>query len=298
MFWLCLVQTVLAEGPTLILEVELGPIDRAWVLEMRSGTQAVQVPCADDGVSPDRVMNDHRATCSGEAPGRELELLLRDGRQERTAQASWPEEVELLQARWRPDGVIIASWPLLPEVSVEEGAHAPVAQRAVGDMLDATDADHAPVAVSQEEGTTSLWISALGLCVLVGVCWRLAYSRQGIPHATALRAHGPGMERREDFGLGPAVEEAARRGAVLVAAAEDVRLPENALPGPVLRATSLDVLDLLEALSALQRRDPLMPPTLVAQADALSHRDGLGVPPLEALERGLPPGVRAVVLEE
>jgi len=297
MFWLCLLQVALAEEPTIILEVELGPIERAWMLEMRTGTSAVQVPCADDGVSPDRVMNDHRATCSGIAPGHEMTLLLRDGRQERTAKVSWPKDVDVLQARWRPDGVTVASWPLLPAVSAEKPSPDPGAGRAVEDMLDATDAEQLPVSVSQKDGNASFWISGLGLLAVLGVCWRIVSLGQDIPHVAALGTLESGLEHREASALGAAIAEAACRGAVLVVAAEEVGLPSNAHPGPVLRATSSDVIDLLDALSALQRRDPLMPPTLVVQAGLLSHQDGLGVAPIEALERGLPPGVRAVVLD-
>ncbi|MEE2751054.1 MAG: hypothetical protein VX519_06470 [Myxococcota bacterium] len=296
MFWLCLLQVALAEEPTIILEVELGPIERAWMLEMRTDKSVVQVPCADDGVSPDRVMNDHRATCTGTAPGHEMTLLLRDGRQERTAKVSWPADVDVLQARWRPDGVTVASWPLLPAVSSEEPSPGPGAGRAVEDMLDATDAEQLPVRVSEKEGNASFWISGLGLLAVLGVCWRIVSLGEDIPHVAMPETTGPGLEHREEAGLGEAIEEAARRGAVLVVAGEEVSLPSNAHPGPVLRATSSDVIDLLDALSALQRRDPLMPPTLVVQAGFLSHQDGLGVAPLEALERGLPPGVRAVVL--
>ena len=297
MFWLCLLQAVLAEEPTIILEVELGPIERAWMLEMRSGKSVIQVLCADDGVSPDRVMNDHRATCTGAAPGHEMTLLLRDGRQERTAKVSWPKDVDVLQARWRPDGVTIASWPLLPAVSKEELSPGPVARRAVEDMLDATDAGQLPVSVSQKEGSANFWISGLCLLAVLGVCWRIVSLGEDIPHATVLESLGPELVHREASALGTAIEEAACRGAVLVVAHEEAALPESAHPGPVLRATSSDVIDLLDALSALQRRDPLMPPTLVVQAALLSHEDGLGVDPLEALERGLPPGVRAVVLD-
>ncbi len=295
MFWLCLLQAALAADPTIVLEVELGPIERAWMLEMRTGKAVVQVPCADDGVSPDRVMNDHRATCSGAAPGREMTLLLRDGQQERTAKVSWPEDVDVLQGRWRPDGVTIASWPLLPAVSTQQvSPPGPGAGKAVEDMLDANDADQLAVSVSQKEGPAGIWISGLGLIAVLGVCWWIVSLGQDIPHSVRAQPPGPGVVRGSS--VSESIAEAARRGAVLVVAHDGTELPENAHPGPVLMATSTDVFDLLDALSALTRRDPLMPPTLVVQSELLRHEDGLGVDPLEALERGLPPGVRAVVL--
>ena len=300
MYWIgWMAQAVLAgpAAPMLVIEVELGPVEQAWMLEMRSGGKSVQVPCSDDGAPPDRAKNDNRPTCSGLAPGHALELLLRNSQEEHTASVEWPETLDLLQARWREEGVVVASWPLLPEASDEIGpGPLPLeAQRAVADMLEAVATDREPVKTPQDPGRNDFWWATLALVGLAWVAWRIA-GVGPVPHVERLEAAGPRVRREPAADAQAAIASAGGQGTVLLALAGEVFVPDT--PGPVLKATSLDVSDLLDALAALVRRDSLAQVTLVTSTGSLTHADGLGVPPAEALERGLPPGVRMVLLEE
>jgi len=283
-------------APRLVIEVELGPTDQAWMLEMQAGGASVQVPCSDDGAPPDRAKNDDRPTCSGLAPGHVLDLVLRNSQEEHTAHVEWPETLQLLQARWRKDGVVVAAWPLLPEAG-EAPSPGPVsseAQEAVGDMLEAVASEKEPVKTPADPEEGDFWWAALALLGLGWVAWRIA-GIGPVPHVERVESAGPRVRRAPPADAGSVLAESAGQGTVLLALAEDVPVPDTL--GPVLKATSLDVSDLLDALAALVRRDPLAQVTLVTSADSLTHEDGLGVPPAEALERGLPAGVRMVLLE-
>jgi hypothetical protein len=300
MYWIgWMAQAVLAgpSAPMLVIEVELGPVDQAWMLEMRSEGESVQVPCSDDGAPPDRAKNDDRPTCSGLAPGHVLELVLRNSQEEHTASVEWPETLDLLQARWREEGVVVAAWPLLPEASDELGlGPVPVeAQAAVADMLESAASDQEPVKTPEDPGGDDFWWAALALVGLAWVAWKIA-GVGPVPHVERVETPGPRVRREPAAGAQAVIANASGHGTVLLALAGEVPLPET--PGPVLKATSLDVSDLLDALSALVRRDSLAQVTLVTSAESLTHADGLGVPPAEALERGLPRGVRMVLLEE
>ncbi len=301
MHWVGWMAQVALAGPTapmLVIEVELGPVDQAWMLEMQSGGESVQVPCSDDGAPPDWTKNDDRPTCSGVAPGHVLDLVLRNSQEEHTAHVEWPETSELLQARWRKDGVVVAAWPLLPEASEEDGP-GPVpleAQTAVADLLVAADSEREPVKTPPDPEGDDFWWALLALVGLAWVAWRIA-GVGGVPHVARMEFDGPRVRREPATDAQAAIAHAASQGAVLLALEADVTVSDLPGPGPVLKATSLDVSDLLDALAALARRDPLAQVTLVAAAGSLTHEDGLGVPPGEALERGLPPGVRMVWLE-
>ena len=294
--WMAQVALAGPAAPMLVIEVELGPVDQAWMLEMRSGGNSVQVPCSDDGTSPDRAKNDDRPTCSGIAPGHVLELVLRNSQEEHTASVEWPETLDLLQARWREEGVVVATWPLLPEAS--EGSDlgpVPVeAQTAVADMLEAAASDREPVKTPPDPEGSDFWWAVLALVGLAWVAWKIA-GVGPVPHVERVEPAGPRVRREPAAGAQAVLASAAGQGTVLLALADDLSVPDT--PGPVLKATSLDVSDLLDALSALVRRDSLAQVTLVTSTESLTHADGLGVPPAEALERGLPPGVRMVWLE-
>ena len=93
------------------------------------------------------------------------------------------------------------------------------------------------------------------------------------------------------------VESQARLGVVVVLTGPETPLPEAA-PGPVLRATSEDALDLAEALHALRRVDPLRTISVVLAADRpLTSPGEVGVTARERLLGLAPEGVTLFVCE-
>jgi hypothetical protein len=161
-------------------------------------------------------------------------------------------------------------------------------------MLEAAASDREPVKTPPDPEGSDFWWAVLALVGLAWVAWKIA-GVGPVPHVERVEPAGPRVRREPVAGAQAVLASAAGQGTVLLALAGDISVPDT--PGPVLKATSLDVSDLLDALSALVRRDSLAQVTLVTSTESLTHADGLGVPPAEALERGLPPGVRMVWLE-
>ena len=101
---------------------------------------------------------------------------------------------------------------------------------------------------------------------------------------------------RVDEDLDALVRTRSRHGPVIVVAAPGVVVPEGE-PGPVLRATSHDVLDLAEALGDLRRSHRLRMLSLVIADEALLTSPGdVGLTAAERLKAHLPPGTRAFLL--
>ncbi|HJN76059.1 MAG TPA: hypothetical protein QGF58_19160 [Myxococcota bacterium] len=146
-------------------------------------------------------------------------------------------------------------------------------------------------------GGASWWSLLLAVLTLAGGVWLGRRMRAGLPGALewAHAPEGSSLERLEDE-LGPLILTRSRHGPVVVVAPADVVLPEGE-PGPVLRATSHDVLDLAEALADLRRTHRLRMLSLVIADEALLTSPGeVGLDPIERLREELPPGTRGFLL--
>ena len=251
-----------------------------------------QVTCSDDGAPPDRAKNDEVSTCSGPAPGVDLGLRLRTPEVELTARASWPEGSDLLQGRWTAGGLEIAEWSLSEAAAPQEPEASEVLDQALEALQESARAESSPAGPPGGSDRGG-WVAMLLLAGGAFLLWRGRRPPSDIPHVTRVAGESPQVRTLERWSEAATSEVAALSGsgAVLVLAPPDQGLPTGQ-PGPVLRAESADVLDLLDTLEALLRRDPLLPPALVVTLPLLAHPDGLGVPAIEHLEAKLPPGVR------
>ena len=266
-----------APTPTLLVELDLGPSEHAWMLHL-VGPETEQLACMDDGSFPDAAANDGVATCAGPASRFErLAAQSPDGAQE--AQNPFTEPAALMAARWTSDGLSVVSADLLDRMPAPSATGAPLPQ---------------PSAWGEPQppppGGGFPWTGLLGLAALVGAGVLIARPPRGLPPGVepVVSAEGP-IHHDAD----PDLSVLAATGPVVVASPEP---PAVSGPTVVLHTREVDALDLLALLKRLARTDPLRPPTLVVVgADRLVHPHGLGVSPLDALAQELPRGARIVV---
>ena len=141
---------------------------------------------------------------------------------------------------------------------------------------------------------------SLALCALTALATAAFTTRRraGLPaHLQPARApHAPKIVVIPEV-LSDLVEARARLGVVVVLTSPETPLPDAA-PGPVLRATSADALDLAEALHALRRVDPLRTISVVLAADRpLTSPGEVGLTAHERLLGRAPDGVTVFVCE-
>ncbi len=280
--------------PALVIDVDRGESRQAWILEVSAATGGGQLACHDDGDFPDAARNDDVPVCAGPGAAGSLTLRLRTPSQEDTATLDVGPARAVVQGRWTAEGLQTEARPLLATLSSTAQA------LPGGDALPAPrggESGGGGPAVKPPDAPehTALWAGLLALLAgLVG--WRIG---RGPRPDRAL--HGS-LERAES---GPVLEELASfeeawRWLGDAAPVVVVGSPEGEPPprsGAVLRCRSTDVLDVVDAVRDLVRRDPLRAVgLLVAGPDLLQSPGGLGVRPHEVLARELPAGARCVVV--
>lgn len=281
--------------PALLMEVDRGPIQQAPVVELLSRGARAQLTCRDDGRFPDRAQNDAVASCAGAAPGQILEIRVRGGWEEQVFNLSFPAEAVLMQARLGASGIVADRWVL----SEQATGGAPVGTPPPG----ATPQQAAPGPTAPPGAPEGLGVgAAAALAALtggLGLALGRRSRRAGLPPglAWAVAPDRAGVERldRPPTALAEVVQDHARRGVVVVLAGPAPLPPGE--PGPVLRATSADALDLADALCALRRAGELRPIRVVVEREELIESPGeVGLRPLERLLAHAPPGVQVVLL--
>ena len=279
-----------------LIEIDAGPLSQAPVVQLR-GDREVQLPCRDNGDFPDRVQNDDIATCGGVAPGTDLQVQIRSHTGQVDLAVAFDASDSVLMARYSDGALQPTKWAALPaELDLSGAAPQEVPEPGV---LPTPDAQGAPQGAPQGQPPRGApwWSLLLAALTLAGGIWLGRRMRGGLPGALEW-AHAPdgsSLERVEG-GLAELVLQRSHHGPVVVLAPSDAELPEGE-PGPVLRATSPDVLDIAEALATLRRQHGLRSLSLVvADAALLTSPGEVGLDPLERLRGELPPGTRAFVL--
>jgi hypothetical protein len=253
----------------------------------------VELTCRDDGSFPDRAQNDGVATCAGPAPGYALEVSLRGGAEAERYTARFPEGAAVLKARLTAEGLAPADWAMLSRPKGQDSGPAGAPPQ------DGGPPQGAPGGPTGRPPSWSLPFS-LALCALTAVVTAVITTRRraGLPaHLSPAHApHAPKILMIPEL-LSELVEARARFGVVVVLTAPGTPLPDAA-PGPVLRATSDDALDLAEALHALRRADPLRTISVVLAADRPLQSPGeVGLTAYERLLAQAPAGVSIFVCE-
>lgn len=280
--------------PAFVLEIDRGPVVQAPVVLLSGPGGRVELTCRDDGSFPDRAQNDSIATCAGPAPGYALEVSLRGGAESERYTARFPEGAAVLKARLTAEGLSPADWAMLSRPKGQDAAGP-----AGAPPQDGGPPQGAPGGPTGRPPSWSLPFS-LALCALTAAVTVALTGRRraGLP-AHLRHAHAPEAPRivTRPAPLAELVAAQARLGVVVVLTQPETPLPE-AGPGPVLRATSDDALDLAEALHALRRADPLRTVSVVLAADRPLRSPGeVGVTAQERLVAAAPPGVTIYVSE-
>ena len=266
-----------APTPALIVELDLGPSEHAWMLHL-IGPDTEQLACMDDGSFPDAAPNDGVSTCAGPA-GRFERLAVQSPAAQQEATSPFRDPTPLLAARWTAAGLAPVDLDLLARVPAPASAAAPLPQPSAWGEPQPTPPSSFP------------WTGLVGLVALIGAGVLLARPPRGLPPGVEpiVSSDGP-VHHVPD----PDLARLAATGPVIVASEDP---PTVSGPTVVLHSRAVDALDLLALLKRLARTDPLRPPTLVVvDPSRLVHPHGLGVAPLEALEQELPRGARIVVV--
>ena len=279
--------------PAFVLEIDRGPVVQAPVVLLSGAGGRVELTCRDDGSFPARAQNDGVATCAGPAPGYALEVTLRGGAEAERYTARFPEGAAVLKARLTAEGLAPADWAMLSRPKSQDAGPAGASPQ------DGGPPQGAPGGPTGRPPSWSLPFS-LALCALTALATAAFTTRRraGLPaHLRPARApHAPKIVVIPEV-LSDLVEARARLGVVVVLTSPETPLPDAA-PGPVLRATSADALDLAEALHALRRVDPLRTISVVLAADRpLTSPGEVGLTAHERLLGRAPDGVTVFVCE-
>ncbi|MCK6525517.1 hypothetical protein L6R49_29260, partial [Myxococcota bacterium] len=278
--------------PAFVLEIDRGPVVQAPVVLLSGPGGRVELTCRDDGSFPDRAQNDNVATCAGPAPGYALEVSLRGGAEAERYTARFPEGAAVLKARLTAEGLAPADWAMLSRPKAQDAGPQGGAPQG-GAPQDGGPPPGAPGGPAGRPPSWSLPFS-LALCALTAVLTAAYTSRRraGLPaHLRRARPLDAPTITRSDEPLTSLIEARARLGVVVVLTGPETPLPDAA-PGPVLRATSDDALDVAEALHALHRADALRTISVVLAADRPLRSPGeVGVTAQERLLSRAPDGV-------
>ena len=255
-----------------LVEVDRGPVTMAPMVQLRRGPDSLELSCRDDGAFPDRVGNDDIATCAGVGPGGSpLELEVRA---EQTASFTVDVgDTMLVQIRVTDDGARAMPWPLVtPPEAAEHVEHAEGQPSEPQKHPAGTHKSIAPAQPKPSDGPgMGLAWSILGALIALGGGVLLGRSgRRGLPGS--VRWPAARLERVDTL---PALN-----GAVVALGAD--------VPGALV-LDSDDVLDILDALTGLRRREPALPLTLVLGAEVVSPGE-VGVTPLQRLVADAPAG--------
>lgn len=287
-----------APWPLAVLTVDAGPLDQAPMVALRGELGQVELACRDDGQFPDAAQNDDVATCAGPAPGRTLSVSLRLPGGARDMPLTVDPHAAVIQARW--DGAALTQAPtgLLPAAVASSGAADVAPQPGPGpDQPPQPQGpqDAPPGASTGPGGGAVAWSVVGGLGLAVAGFWLGRRRRDHLPeHLAWPQGDAPVIETRSDA-LDDAVRTLSRRGPVVVLS--DAALPAGE-PGPVLRCTSVDVLDVLESVALLRRQHGLRAVGVVVDRGVSLRAPGeLGVSAVERLQADAPAGVTVWLLE-
>jgi hypothetical protein len=282
-------------APAILVQIDAGATQQIPMVALHPAVgEMVQLSCHDNGEFPDSSADDSVAHCGGVAPSRELRVEVRRSSGNFEQPVVFEGEDAVLFVRF--DGLRYSTEPW------ELGGTAATASAVSGGGGGAPSGAGGPAAGGGGgEGPPrgAAWWSLLlaGAALVAGVGlgrWRRGDLPTGLAWA---QPAGPGAVEERRGPLDELVLEASRRGPVVVLCG-DRDLPEGE-PGPVLRATSADVLDLLDALSQLRSRRGIQRVDLVIEDVALLESPGeVGLKPLERLRSELPPGTRALLMTE
>jgi hypothetical protein len=266
---------------TVLVEVDRGPMTMAPMVQLRRGPDSVELSCRDDGAFPDRIGNDDIATCAGVGiAGSPLQVEVR-GQETRSFTVDVGDTM-LVQIRITEDAAGVNPWALVdtpqaadPEHIEHEGQPSDRPTNPDQPIDPNTAGTHQTVAPDQPKPTDGpgmgLAWSILGAVIALGGGVLLGRSgRRGLPGAV----HWPAA-RMEEVSTLPALH-----GAVLTLGAE--------VPGALV-LDSNDVLDILDALASLRRREPALPLNLVLGDEVVSPGE-VGVTPLQRLLADAPAG--------
>ena len=245
-------------GPSVLVEVDLGPLDPAPVAEVASAGERLELSCRDDGQGADAQANDAVHTCAGESPDNATRLTVRWGSGQKTLEQPISQDLSL---RLGPEGF----GPLQ--------ARAPRA-----------DTPHQGPALQPEPGGAQGWWGLLlGLIAAAGIgfwLWPRGVRGAQWTGSEVLRRSGELDEVLSSL-----------HGPVLLAG-------DSELSGPALRSQSLDVDHLLGTLRDLRRAHPGLPLTLlILDSEKLTAPGEIGLSAQERLERDAPPGTTLVYWE-
>ena len=280
--------------PAILVQIDAGPIEQIPMVALHppEGGEASQLSCHDNGEFPDPSADDAVAHCGGVAPARELRVEVRRSSGNFEQPVSFEGDDAVLFVRF--DGVRYTTEPweiggVETSSSAVSGGGGGAPAGAGGPAAGGGGGEGPP----RGAPWWSLLLAAVALVAGVGLG---RFRRGDLPSGLAWASpSGPGTLEERGGSLQDEVLAASRRGPVVVVSRAD-QLPEGE-PGPVLRATSHDVLDLLDALAELRRRRGIQRVELVIEDVALLQSPGeVGLSPLDRLRSELPSGTRALVL--
>jgi hypothetical protein len=280
--------------PLAVLRIDAGALDQAPMVALRGELGEVELACRDDGAFPDAAQNDDVATCAGPAPGRELSVSLRLPGGARDVPLTVDAHAAVIHARWDGAALTQQGADLLPAPSAAPDAQPPQPQ---GDGQPAQPAQPPQPAAPADgpSGGAVAWAVVSGLGLGLAGFWLGRRRREHLPeHLAWPQGDAAVLESRTDA-LDDAVRTLSRRGPVVVLGQGELPAGE---PGPVLRCSSTDVLDVLESVELLRRQHGLRAiGVVVDRGVSLTAPGELGVSARERLQADAPAGVTVWFLE-